>query len=147
MSALIGGWRVDFPHHDEEQLFAVAVDVESYPRFLPWCRLAHIRRRMGDSLEVDNLFGAGPVLARFRSHAEFDRPHRLDITARDGPFRLFHLGWRFEPGEHGGCRVTADYRMELRSGLLQGLARLSLPEVERRVVDSFKARVRTVYGR
>lgn len=146
MGMLSGGWQVDFPHHDAEQLFAVAVDIESYPRFLPWCRLAHIRKRDGNVLEVDNLFGAGPIQARFHSRAEIDRPRRLDITARDGPFRLFRLGWRFEPRD-GGCRVTAEYRMELRSGLLGSLARLSLPEVERRVVQNFKERVRAVYGR
>ena len=123
------------------------MDVESYPRFLPWCRLTRIRRRDGDALEVDNLFGAGPIQARFHSRAEFDRPHRLDITARDGPFRRFHLTWRFQPLDGGGVRVTAEYRMELRSGLLQSLARLSLPEVERRVVQAFKERVRMVYGR
>ncbi|CAA7614556.1 type II toxin-antitoxin system RatA family toxin [Magnetospirillum sp. SS-4] len=146
-SALAGGWVVDFPHHDQTQLFALAADVESYPRFIPWCRLARIRRRDGNLLEVDNLFGAGPVQARFRSAAEFDPPHRLDITSRDGPFRHFRLTWVFETIETGGCRVRADYRMELRSGLLHSLARLSLPEMERRVVQNFKDRVRAACGR
>lgn len=147
MSALTGGWRVEFPHHDAEQLFAVAVDIESYPRFIPWCRLAHIRRRDGHMLQVDNLFGAGPLQVRFHSRAELDPPHRLEITACDGPFRQFRLSWSFDPGTTGGCRVVADYRMELRSSLLHSLARLSLPEVERRVVQKFKERVRAVYGR
>ncbi len=147
MTALAGGWAVDFPHHDQEQLFALAVDIESYPRFIPWCRLARIRSRHGNRLDVDNLFGAGPIQARFRSRAEFDPPHRLDITSRDGPFRHFQLIWMFQPLETGGCRVVADYRMELRSGLLQSLAHLSLVEVERRVVLKFRDRVRAVYGR
>ncbi|RAU21791.1 ubiquinone-binding protein [Paramagnetospirillum kuznetsovii] len=147
MSALVGGWAVDFPHHDAARLFALAVDVESYPRFIPWCRLTRIRRRDQARLEVDNLFGAGPVQARFHSVAEFDAPHRLEITSRDGPFRAFRLTWVFEPLDAQGCRVKADYRMELKSGLLQSLARLSLPEVERRVVQKFKERVRAVYGR
>jgi coenzyme Q-binding protein COQ10 len=147
MTVLAGGWVVEFPHHDQARLFALAVDIESYPRFIPWCRLARIRSRDGNRMEVDNLFGAGPIQARFRSHAEFDPPHRLDITSRDGPFRHFHLTWEFQPLETGGCRVRADYRMDLRSGLLQSLAHLSLPEVERRAVLKFKERVRTVYGR
>ena len=147
MSVLAGGWMVDFPHHDAALLFALAVDIESYPRFIPWCRLARIRGREGNRLEVDNLFGAGPVQARFHSTAEFEAPHRLDITSRDGPFRSFHLTWTFEPLGHEGCRVKADYRMELKSSLLQSLARLSAPEMERRVVQKFRERVRAVYGR
>lgn len=147
MSRLAGGWVVEFPHHDPAHLFALAVDIESYPRFIPWCRLARIRRRDGGRLEVDNLFGAGPIQARFQSVAEADPPHRLEITSRDGPFRAFRLCWVFEPLAGDGCRVKADYQMELRSGLLHSLARLSLPEVERRVVQKFKERVRAVYGR
>jgi coenzyme Q-binding protein COQ10 len=147
MSKLEGGWMVDFPHHAAPQLFALAVDVESYPRFIPWCRLTRIRHREDNRLTVDNLFGAGPVQARFQSIAEFDPPHRLKISSHDGPFRSFHLNWVFEPLADSGCRVKADYHMELRSGLLQSLARLSLSEVERRVVQKFKERVRAVYGR
>ena len=146
MTALNGGWRVDFPHHKPEQLFAVAADVESYPRFLPWCRLTRIHKRDGNLLEVDNVFGAGPMQIRFRSHATLNPPHGLDISARDGPFRHFHLGWRFAPLATGGCRVEAEYRMELRSPLLQSLARLSLPDMERKVIQRFKERVRAVSG-
>lgn len=146
MSVLSGGWRVDFPHHDAEQLFAVAADVESYPRFIPWCSYAQIRYRDGNHLEVDNQFGAGPIQARFRSSAEMAPPHQLDITASDGPFRRFHLGWRFEPLGDGGCRVVVEYRMAFHSPLLHAMARMSQPEVERRAVQKFKERVRAVYG-
>ena len=146
MSVLRGGWRVGFPHHDAGQLFAVAVDIESYPRFIPWCRLARVCRRDGNVLEVDNVFGAGPVQARFRSRAELDPPHHLDITASDGPFRRFHLGWSFEPGADGGCRVVVEYRMAFRSPLLASLAQISQPDTERRAVQAFKERVRVVYG-
>ncbi len=144
MSVVAGAWVVDFPHLDRARLFAVAADIESYPRFIPWCRLARIRQRDGNRMEVDNLFGAGPIQARFRSHAEFDPPNRLDITSRDGPFRHFHLTWRFLALGAEGCRVEADYRMELRSGLLQSLAQVSMTEIERRVVQRFKERVRAV---
>ncbi|OAN54637.1 ubiquinone-binding protein [Paramagnetospirillum marisnigri] len=147
MAVLAGGWVVEFPHHDAPALFAVAADIESYPRFLPWCRLTRIRLRDGDRWEVDNLFGAGPIQARFRSTALLDPPHRLEITSRDGPFRQFRLTWRFLGLETGGCRVEADYRMELKSGLLAALAGISMPEVERRVVQKFKERVRLIHGR
>ena len=147
MAGLAGGWRVDFPRHDAEQLFALAADIESYPRFLPWCRSARILSRRDQAWEVDNVFGAGPVLAHFRSHAVFDRPHLLEITASEAPFRRFRLSWRFEPLGAAGCRVTAYYAMDLRSSLLAAMARMALPEMERKVVQRFKDRVRQVYGR
>ncbi|CAA7621818.1 Oligoketide cyclase/lipid transport protein [Candidatus Terasakiella magnetica] len=147
MGGLSGGWRVDFPHHDCDKLFALAVDIESYPRFLPWCRSARIRHHDGNVLQVENRFGAGPLQINFRSRAVLDRPHSLEITSSDGPFHSFALTWRFEPLGTTGGRVVAQYRMELRSGLMQSLAHLSLGEIERRVVRNFTERVRAVYGR
>jgi coenzyme Q-binding protein COQ10 len=147
MHALKGGWRLDVPRHTPEELYALAVDIESYPRFLPWCLRAHIRKRDGDRLEVDNLFGLGPLQARFTSHAEQQAPHRLTITAHDGPFRRFLLVWEFDDLDGEGCRVKAHYEMVLRSPLMQSMAAMSLPAMEHKVVQNFKERIRRVYGR
>lgn len=146
MAAINGHFSTDFPLYTAEQLFALAVDVESYPAFIPWCRRARILKRDGDVLDVDNHFGAGPVDAGFRTRAVAEAPHRLEITSSDAPFRSFRLVWSFLPRTEGGCRVAAEYRMELRSGLLQALARVALPEAERKVVRRFRDRARVLYG-
>lgn len=145
-AGLAGACRLDFPDHDCADLFAVAVDIESYPRFIPWCRSAQIRQRDGDVLLVDNTFGAGPVEAQFQTRAAAMAPARLEITSDQPPFRRFRLVWSFAPLDGGGCRVSADYSIELRSILLHSLALVSLPEVERRLIHNFRDRVRTVYG-
>lgn len=143
---LAGGFAVDFPGLEPAQLFRLAVAVEDYPLFIPWCLAARVRRRDGTLLDVDNHFGAGPLDIRFRSRAELDEPHRLVITSADGPFRRLRLEWRFEPRPAGGCRVTASYEMDLRSPLLHGLARIAMPELERRVASRFRRRAHQVYG-
>lgn len=146
MQPLTGGWRVDASHHTPEQLFALAADVESYPRFLPWCLRARIRSRDGDRLEVENLFGLGLLHARFISHAEAEPPHRLIITSEDGPFRRFKLEWRFSPLGEEGCRVEARYQMLLRSPMMHAAAAMALPGIEHKVVRNFRERVRQVCG-
>jgi coenzyme Q-binding protein COQ10 len=143
---LAGQWSLDFPAYTCEQMFAIAVDIESYPRFLPFCRAARIRHRDGNALDVDNAFGAGPIQAHFQTRAVLDRPHRLEITSRQAPFTQFRLIWSFEPLPGGGCRVRAAYHVGLRSTLLQSLALLSLPEFERRVLSGFRRRVAVVMG-
>jgi coenzyme Q-binding protein COQ10 len=139
-----GGWRLDFPDLGAETLFAIAADIESYPQFLPWCRRARITAREANRLVVDNLFGLGPIEAGFESHAELDPPQGLVITSDDGPFKQFRLEWRFEPLSAGGTRASAAYEMALRASLLEPFARLSLAEVDQRVIRAFKQRVRAV---
>lgn len=146
MRPIAGRFTSDFPGFSCEQLFALAWDIERYPAFIPWCREARIIQRDGTVLEVDNHFGTGPIDASFRTRAVAKPPHRLDITSDHGPFRAFQLVWTFAPLGDAGCRVAAEYSMMLRSALLHGLARLTLPEAERKIVQRFRERAKAVYG-
>lgn len=146
MSAVTGQVAADFPEFTSEQMFALAVDIERYPAFIPWCRRACILSRDGAVLEVDNHFGAGPLDAGFRTRAVAQPPHRLEITADQPPFRHFRLVWRFEPAAGGGCRVVAEYDLALRSPLLHGLARIAMPEASRKIVRRFHDRAVELYG-
>lgn len=144
--ALSGRLSADFPGLSPAQLFALAIDIESYPAFLPWCRTARIVERHDDRLVVENHFGAGPLDVTFVSVARPHPPHALEIRSQDGPFRDFRLTWRFTERPGGGARAMAEYRMSLTSPLLQGLAAWSMPSVERRVIANFRDRAAAVYG-
>lgn len=144
--ALSGRMQADFPGLNPGQLFAIAADIESYPAFIPWCRVARIVERTDGLWRVENHFGAGPVDVTFTTLAELAPPDRLEITATDGPFRDFRLAWRFDSlSNDSGARAIAEYRLALKSPLLQGLAALSMGEVERRVLHNFRARARALY--
>ncbi|MGE5548259.1 MAG: type II toxin-antitoxin system RatA family toxin [Solirubrobacterales bacterium] len=145
MAALTGVISADFPRHTREQLFAVASDIERYPEFIPWCRRARVLSCEAEVREVDNHFGAGPADISFRSRAVAAPPEQLEISAADGPFRTFRLVWTFAAVD-SGCRVRAEYEVLFRSGMLQALARLTIHEVERRVLRTFRDRARALYG-
>lgn len=146
MEPVAGRFAADFPTHSCAQLFALAVDIERYPAFIPWCRSARIVARHGDMLEVENHFGAGPLDVVFCTRAVSEPPHRLEITSDQPPFRTFQLAWNFSPLDGAGCRVVAEYRMVLRSPLLHGLARLTVAEAQRKIVQRFRERAQAVYG-
>lgn len=146
MTPLCGRFAADLPHWSCDQLFRLAADIERYPEFISWCTSIRVLSEDDGTRCVDNHFGAGPVDLHFQSRAVADPPHRLDITADDGPFHQFRLTWRFSPGAAGGCRIAADYEIAFRSPLVQGLARLSLAEVERRILRKFEERATALYG-
>ncbi|MBX9635758.1 MAG: type II toxin-antitoxin system RatA family toxin [Magnetospirillum sp.] len=147
MPSIAGRFAADFSAFSCLQLFSLAVDIESYPAFIPWCRRAEIVSRDGNALCVENHFGAGPVDAVFRTRAVAEAPHRLTITSDDAPFRAFQLTWSFTELEGGGCRVAAEYTMALRSPLLHGLAHFAMPEAERKIMRRFRDRAVVLYGR
>ncbi len=140
-----GDWRMEFPDHSPDQMFALAADIESYPRFVPWCIATRILSRHDDHWRCDNVFGAGPLRLRFHTRAAFDPPHAIDITSTDGPFRSFRLYWRFVP-EGTGVRVDAGFEAHFKSDMVGLLARVSLAEVERRIIAAFRRRAQQLYG-
>lgn len=146
MGPATGRFTAEFPAYGPDQMFALAADIERYPDFIHWCRQIRVLSRDGNMLEIESHFGAGPIDAAFRTRAVAEPPHRLTISTDDPPFRRFELVWQFEAiGD--GCRVVAEYAMELHSPLIQALARFALPEAERKVVRRFKARAEEVYGK
>lgn len=145
MKALNGHVSADFPGRSPDQLFRLAADIERYPDFIPWCKSTRVLCVDGAEQVVDNHFGIGPIDMHFLSRAVARAPDRLDIAAVDGPFTSFRLIWHFAAQE-SGCRVEAEYSLAFRSPMLQGLARLAIREVERRVMARFAQRAAEVYG-
>ncbi|HTH17495.1 MAG TPA: type II toxin-antitoxin system RatA family toxin [Magnetospirillum sp.] len=146
MLPVTGRFAADFRSVSPDQMFSLAVDIEHYPAFIPWCRRAEIVGRDGDMLIVDNHFGAGPVDAGFRTRARPQPPHRLEITSADAPFRSFRLVWNFSDLPGGGCRVEAEVSLTMRSPILHGLARLTLHEASRKIIRRFQERAEALYG-
>lgn len=139
-----GVWERDFPRFTPDQLFALVSDIEKYPQFVPGCIATRIVERRDRSWRVHNVFGLGPVDSRFFTLAAFDAPTRLDITSHDGPWRNFHLAWRFDPVGQG-CHVTCRFSVKLRSRVLSALAALAMPEAERLIIGAFEARAHALY--
>jgi coenzyme Q-binding protein COQ10 len=129
-----------------EQLFVLVADVERYPEFLPWCLGARIRSRTETEIVADLLIGFRMVRERFTSRVVLDRPHRIDVTYSDGPFRYLDNHWIFVPQPEGGCLIDFYVDFEFRSKLLQKLIGLLFNEAVRRMVGAFESRARQLYG-
>jgi len=129
-----------------DQFFDMVADVESYPEFLPFWRLAHVYRREGDVYYTDQQVGIGLFVHQtFRSCTKLDRPGRIDVTSDDGIFKDFRISWRFEPVADGNCRVEFTLSCEARSRLLSEVMDLMLLETARTMVTAFEARARRLY--
>lgn len=133
-------WRFSFAGASAAQLYRIAADVEAYPGFLPGCIAARVTARGPRGWRVDNVFGMGPLRARFISFATPEPPHRLRVTSDDGPWRRLALDWRFVD-QPGGA--VAALRMEaiFRRPMVEMVARNLLARLEPRLVAAFRRRL------
>ncbi|MBC8159306.1 MAG: type II toxin-antitoxin system RatA family toxin [Alphaproteobacteria bacterium] len=133
--------------YSPEQLFALAVDVERYPEFLPFCLAARIRERGERQLTVDNVYGNALGKIRFQTRAELQAPHGLIITALDGPFAHFTVSWRFEPlAENGQTRLTFVMDHEFKNRVMKSLSAIMGEKMKNQTFEAFVKRARSLYG-
>ena len=131
--------------YSPEQLFDLVADIESYPEFLPWCTATRIRRRRGEELHIDIVIGFRMIREKYTSRACLDRPHRIDVSYLEGPFKHLNNHWVFTPVE-GGTEIDFFVDFEFRSVLLQKLIGVVFNEAVQLMVGAFQRRARFIYG-
>lgn len=129
------------------ELFQIASDIESYPKFLPYCIASRILDRKGHELTVDNVFGAGPFRVRFTTLARFNEPVGIEISSQDPQFKCLSIKWRFDDSNPDGCLVDFEMSQVFVSALKERALEVLAGDYEHRLIDKFESRARTVFGR
>lgn len=127
------------------QLFDLAADVEHYPDFIPGWREVRILERSGDRLKVEQCLGLGPVQHCFTSEALLERPRRVVVSSRHGPFRTLQIEWRFNP-DAVGCRVELSIELEMTSVILETATETLFIMTADDTIARFEVRARKLYG-
>ena len=135
-----------------DQLFDLVADVESYPKFLPWCSGARVISREaqdGKTIMLADITISFKVHQEtFRSEVTLDREARTIGTRYiNGPFRRMISEWRFEAQGERATNVNFFIDFEFRNRALQMLIGLLFEEATRRIVGAFAARAEAIYGK
>jgi coenzyme Q-binding protein COQ10 len=133
--------------YSPRQMFDLVADIESYPRFLPHFVFARILQREGNRLLVEQQVKFKLLRFTFRTEANFEPPHRIDIVCRDSPFGSFTDQWSFEEDPSGGTLLRCRTEVNLRPGMLRTLLPVFLEESSRKTVQAFEKRAAELYTR
>lgn len=131
--------------HTPEQLYALVLDVQKYPQFLPWCLAARVKSQTESELTADLIIGFNMFRETFTSYVEFDSD-KLEINVRyaEGPFKHLTNNWKFLPHEDG-CEIDFYVDFEFNSRLLQSVIEALFTEAVRRMVRAFETRADKLY--
>lgn len=131
--------------HSAEALYAIVEDIESYPRFLPWCRGTRVERtQTGTRAELR--IGMRGVQQSFTTQNENHPGRAIDMQLVDGPFRSFAAAWRFHPLRADACRVEFRMEYEFASRVLARLLEPVFENIANTMVDAFSRRAEALHG-
>lgn len=132
--------------HSAAQLFALVEDIESYPRFLPWCAGAEVKSRSPASTVATLTIGMRGVKKSFTTRNANRPPEAIDLELVEGPFRHFAAAWRFQALGEQACKVEFSMEFEFASRALATLLQPLFERMADSMVDAFTRRADEVHG-
>ena len=134
-----------------QQMYDLVGDVAQYPKFLPWCSAARIRRTtpVGEAvvMDADLVISFKVFRERFGSRVTlFPGEHKIDTEYLDGPFSHMKSTWAFADHPDGGCEVSFFVDFEFKNAILQGVIGVVFNEAMQRIVRAFERRAAELYG-
>jgi coenzyme Q-binding protein COQ10 len=143
--------------HSAEQMFDLVIDVESYPKFVPFCTGARLRNReqLADGVTrsiAEMEVGYKAIREKFTTRGAFDRPNlKVLVQYVDGPFSRLENRWSFRDQETAdgapACVVDFFITYEFKSRVLALLLGSMFETIFKRFAAAFEARADEVYGK
>jgi len=124
------------------ELFALINDIESYPRFLPWCSHARVQSRSAAEIVATIGVRQGALRGEFTTRNALEPDRRIVMQLLRGPFRMLQGEWRLTPIEADGCRVELAMQFAFSNPLTAALFERSFAATIGSLVGAFVARAR-----
>jgi ribosome-associated toxin RatA of RatAB toxin-antitoxin module len=133
--------------HSADRMFALVEDIESYPRFLPWCeRAVVLSREPGRTVATLHVNVHG-----LRQHFTTENANQPGVSIRmklvEGPFRDLDGRWSFADLGPGGCKIEFRLHYEFGSALLEKALGPAFHRITDRFVEAFVRRAEEKFGR
>ncbi|MDR1367325.1 MAG: type II toxin-antitoxin system RatA family toxin [Candidatus Accumulibacter sp.] len=129
-----------------KQMFDLVENIESYPKFLPWCGGTRVDYRDDKktiaTLYVDFL----NIRSCITTENEKDYPERMSLKLLKGPFRHLDGLWNFNRLAENACKVDFALSYAFSGGVLEKLLAPMLGTLADAFVEAFVKRADEVYG-
>ena len=143
----------DCHRHNQQDLYTIIADIDSYSRFVPFCTGSKVTRRdeQGRPTRADLKVGYKSFDETFTSAVHCSPPDRVQATASRHPlFEKLVTAWRLTNPENGGggggdgCVVNLDIEYKFANPLYTAVSGAVLPKVADEVMRAFEKHAKEV---
>lgn len=131
--------------YSAHQMFRLVDDVESYDKFLPWCKHSAEHFRDDDTVRATILFSRGGFEKSFTTQNRLQPGKMIDIRLVEGPFQRLDGYWRFHDLGEDASKVSLDLEFEFSNRILRMAFGRVFTQVANTLVDAFVQRADQVY--
>lgn len=139
-------------NHSARQILDLVLDIENYPKFLPWCIGAKITKIFdGSNLAADLVIGFKGIVQKYSSEIEVkklaENNFEIRVVAIDGPFKNLLNLWHIKalPGNPDQCAVDFFIDFEFSSKMLNLMIGPVFARATDKMIQAFEQRAFEVY--
>jgi ribosome-associated toxin RatA of RatAB toxin-antitoxin module len=133
--------------HSVSDMYQLVADIESYPKFLPWCGGAKILTADPELVEAAIEIDYKGVKKGFTTRNRLQPNKTMEMHLVDGPFKTLQGFWRFDPLDDNASKVSLDLEFEFSSRIVGLTIGRVFNEIAGKMVDSFCQRADEIYGK
>jgi coenzyme Q-binding protein COQ10 len=133
----------------KKQLIDLVLDIEKYPKFVPFCLDAHVyeKKNKEDMIFIiaDLTIGKGPFKDTYKSDVKFNKKdNTIKVTNIGGPLNHLENIWYFNDHENG-TEISFDIDFEIENKFLNIVMTKSFQYGLNKIADAFQVRAETLY--
>lgn len=129
------------------RMYALVDGVEKYPEFMPWCGGSSVDPVDENTVHATVHINYHHIKQSFTTENLRQAPSRIDMTLKDGPFRMLDGHWHFIPLNESACKIEFRLHYEFSSKLLEKMVGPVFHFVANSFVEAFIHRAEDIYGR
>jgi coenzyme Q-binding protein COQ10 len=138
---------VEHSKYSAEQLYDLVLNVEDYPKFLPWCKAARILAHYDGYFEAELVISFKHIRETYASKVSFDADLRaINVQMLRGPFHHLRNNWRFEAKDEG-CIINFHIDFAFKNIILEKIIGVLFSKATQKMVSAFKVRADELYGK
>ena len=136
---------------NKEQLVDLVLDIESYPKFIPYCLDAKIYEKKEEKnlilIIADLTIGKGPFKATYKSDVRFNKDtDTILVTNIEGPLKHLDNKWVFLEKD-SSTEISFDIDFEIENKFLNIVMSKSFQFGLDKIADAFQERANVFYNR
>lgn len=129
------------------EMFDLVNDIESYQRFLPWCRSSSVLSETEDEVRATIEIAHGSLHKSFTTCNRLQKNKMIEMRLEQGPFKHLEGFWRFDVLGERACKVSLDLDFEFSNKLVGMAMGPIFSQIANSLVDAFSKRAVEVYGK
>ena len=111
--------REEIVFHSAKKLFDIVIDIESYPKYIPWCTRMIVHERKKNEIFADMYVRYKLILTqKFGSHVRFNSDKlTIETNYIEGPLKDLTTNWKFEEIQNNKSRIIFNVNFEFQNYL------------------------------